>query len=445
MNHTTQRALILALLVAGAVTFAAAPEANADRRSSLGGNLLIEDPDDVFFFPHRALDHVRLFTMDLGLNADFAGGNVDTPGASNANGLTGNAGLIIGDKSLAFGVFARRSDFVNNLPTVFDSFGDIDSLLLTAGNAVGNPGLFPAGDFNGAGFSQPAQWLDVVTAFDLGGSPLGIRLSIAHARDNAEQDNDGTVNSTEDSATAVNLVVGYGIRGDMDLDLSAEIGFGFQSLVDDPDGDAISEVSSSNFPSISLMARGKQKMAKGVDLGFVGLLDFRSVTIEATQEPGDVKSGTSSSTLGLQVGAGPVYHIKDRFTIAAYATVGLRNTSTDPETNSDSQDDESSDLLLVLPQMRLSGEFWLLDWLILRTGAQFIYAFNLGEQQLGENAVANTSSGGSVFRWISGLGFDLGDMDINATLNHDFLLNGPNFIGGQEGMAVMLGLTYDFN
>jgi hypothetical protein len=437
MNGTLAR-LLTATLAITLVTLTLSPSANADRRSSLGGNLLIEDPDDVLIFPHTALKHTRLYTIDLALN-DVGGGDLD-----GAFGAIGNTGLIIGDESFALGVFAHRSDFVNNLATAFSTFGDIDSLVLTGGGLVGNPS--PVGFPFGEPFSSPLQWVDVVTAFDLGGSPLGVRLSLGHADNSSEAKAGDAVNINDNSATVLNLLVGYGMGDDegFKLDLAAELSFGFQNLTTDPDGDAITEESTSNIPSISLLARGKSNLAKGVDLGFIGLLDFRSASSESNEQPANNVSGTSASTIGLEAGAGPIYHVADRFTISAYATLGFRNIGEDPETNSEVQNDEVSTNIITLPQLRISAEFYVFDWLLLRTGAQFVYAFAMTSQQAGENNENSTSTAGSLYRWVSGVGIDLGDLQINGTLNHDFLLDGPNFIGGGEGMFAMMNLTYDF-
>ena len=52
----------------------------AARRSSLGGNLLIKDTDDVFFYPHRVAEYNRLVTFDLGTdNSSGSGGIVKQP------------------------------------------------------------------------------------------------------------------------------------------------------------------------------------------------------------------------------------------------------------------------------------------------------------------------------------------------------------------------------
>ena len=43
----------------------ASPSSAVSRRSSLAGNLLIPDTDDIFIFPHLVTDHKRMVTFDM--------------------------------------------------------------------------------------------------------------------------------------------------------------------------------------------------------------------------------------------------------------------------------------------------------------------------------------------------------------------------------------------
>jgi hypothetical protein len=430
MTHTA-RNLTLCLAAALVASFAFAPSAQADRRSSLGGNLLIEDQDDVFIFPHTALKYNRLFSIDLATS----GGS--TPPLNNAaQGLGGNASFIFGDETLALGVATRRGDQFGALPQAYYGFGDMDIV-----DGPTGLNLWPTD----SEFVMPMQWVDVLAAFDLGGSPLGVRLSLTHTSDSTEEDNDGNVNVASQSGTGVNVLVGYGIKGDFNLDLAAELTVGLQSNIDDPSGENNSTVQNiTTLPSLSLMARGNTPLAKGVDLGVIGLLDFRSVSRE-DDLPGDTpKMGYARSTFGLDAGAGPIYKVNNKFTISTYATVGFRLDSEDPNTNDDVENDQSSDLSFLLPQLRMSGEFRVFDWLLLRTGAQFGYAFVLGSQEAGDNAEISTTQSQSFYRWIAGVGIDLGNLQLNGTFNAPFVLTGPNFIGGGTDMFAMLNVTYDF-
>lgn len=418
---------LLPLLAALLASLALAPEALADRRSSLGGNLLIHDQDDVLVFPHTALDHLRLITFDVAQD-----------GAVGANGVTGNAGAILGDPGFAFGVYTHRFDQTEVLRHAYYSFGDIDVL--------GAPSPFSLSPKDDQGVILPLQWIDVVTAFEVGGNPLGIRLSLAYNDNSQENTNGDATNTTDNSAFGLNLVAGYGMKaGDLKLDLAAEISYGSQSFEDNPDGDNNDTlVDIDNLPTLALMARGTMPMAKGVDLGLVGLLDYSSTTRVNDPAGDESKSGYATNTLGLDVGAGPVYHVDKKFTVAAYGTVGLRLANHDPNINSDADNDQFSSFSLVLPQFRISGEYRVFDWLLLRSGAQYAYTFNFTDQEQGEDAVTSNSVTASGYRWIAGVGIDLDELQLNGTFNAPFLLNGPNFIGGGENMFAMLNVSYDF-
>src|SRR6266436_3017114 len=79
---------------------------HAARRSSLDGNLLIQDADDVFFFPHLVTMHKRMVTYDYGTNAS-----------------TGSGGMVFGINNVTIGAFTHRSDFMGALTDAFFTRG----------------------------------------------------------------------------------------------------------------------------------------------------------------------------------------------------------------------------------------------------------------------------------------------------------------------------------
>jgi hypothetical protein len=457
MGTSQIRTIAIAAVAALIAVIAYSPSAHADRRSSLAGNILIEDQDDVFAFPHLATKYVRTLHFDLTLGDNTLGVSPPPPnpgGGPDANNgdqlgqigggsvatTAGSAGIILGDESMAIGLFAHRGDTVNNLAYAGTLFGDHDVLALTGGGAGILPGPWPRS--GNAGLVSPLNWIDAIVA--LGDSNLGFRLSIGLNSAGTENDNDGDVTTTSNSAFVANLVVGYGMRGDLDLDVSAEIGFASQSYEMTPvDGDPTTD-SSTNIPSISILARGFSPLAKGVDLGFTGLIDFRSGSNEFKAGDND-PTGSSSSVIGVKLGAGPVYTVEDKFIVAATMSAGVLLTSEDPNINADAKDDQSSDLLLLIPELKLSGEFYVTDWLLLRAGAVYGWAYISNTEETGKNSTNTTSGSAAGFRWITGIGLDFDELQINGTLNPEFTLNGPNFIGGGEGTFVLVNLAYNFN
>ena len=431
-----------------AATFALAPEANADRRSSLSGNLLLEDTDDVFFFPHRALDNVHLITFDLALGGVATPNELPTAGGTTSG--FGSAGILLGDESLALGAFTHRSDTLSSLPAAYYLGGDIDTL-------YGNQAAFqiwPLTNFalpavaggnlvNGATASVPLQWLDLVATMNSGGTPLGLRLSVGLNLNNSNYDDDGDITFHDNTAFAVNAIAGMGLRGDLNLDLSAELSFGSQSFTEDIDGDPVNTFGSTGF-SLAAMARGFSNMGKGVDMGFTGLLYFQSssgfIDFSDVNGPDD---GFDANSFGLDVGAGPKYYVEDHFNIAAYGTLGVRREFVEPSTEGEA--DERTDFSVVVPGFKLAAEYYMFNWLWFRTGAQYHYRLVFRTAPTGDNNIFHdqtfTQSG---FRWASGVGIEWEQLRINGTFNTPFLLDGPNFIGGGTGMFGMIQTEYNF-
>src|SRR5512145_2632715 len=64
------------LLVLSLILLSLASPGFAARRSSLGGNLLIKDVDDIFFLPQRVVDYNRLVTFDYGTSNGLGSGGM---------------------------------------------------------------------------------------------------------------------------------------------------------------------------------------------------------------------------------------------------------------------------------------------------------------------------------------------------------------------------------
>lgn len=446
MGSSQLRTLVVAVTAAILVVAGYAPEANADRRSALGGNLLIQDQDDVFVFPHTAGQYVRTLSLDLGLGGDagqLGGANRPAPGgAAPGTSNYGSAGIILGDDALAFGLFAHRGDIVNNLPFAATGFGDVEMLGATGGGGgVGVlPGVWPR---NGGERIAPINFIDAIVAMPA--SNFGLRLSLGVNTTGQSQKVGDNTTEIDNTTFVANIVASYKLEGETPIDISAELGYASQDYeLTPPDGDPTTDTST-NLPSVSILARGYSPMAKGVELGFLALVDFRSGSDEQVVAGGD-PTGSSNTTITALVGAGPVYTVEDKFTISAYAALGIGYDSEDPQTNADAEDDQNSTLSLLLPQLKLSGEFYVTDWLVLRTGAEYTWALASTTDEAGdpdnETTVTATVYG---FRWISGIGLDFGDLEINGVLDPTFLMNGPNFIGGSTSTFVLLNLSYNFN
>ena len=80
----------------------------AARRSSLAGNLLIKDRDDVFFMPQTIRDYQRMVTFDFG-----------------GSMRNGNGGMVFGNEKFTLGAFAHKTDFFGAIPNAFYKAGDV--------------------------------------------------------------------------------------------------------------------------------------------------------------------------------------------------------------------------------------------------------------------------------------------------------------------------------
>jgi len=162
-THTKQ---IFIFLVTSLTALAIASTAHADRRSSLAGNLLITDQDDIYIYPQLSLKYRNMVSFDyfpgatlsqvLGAssgdsnpsepqpsnNTNNAANNVviSGPGAltgrdeatqlegavQNGDLSMGGAGLLLfGQENFAFGISSHREDIFGATPQAFLGVGDL--------------------------------------------------------------------------------------------------------------------------------------------------------------------------------------------------------------------------------------------------------------------------------------------------------------------------------
>ena len=100
--------LLLGLACLTASTAFFAETAHADRRSGLAGNLLIQDPDDLFPFPQYTVQHRNMIRLDYGATIDM-------------DENRGNGVITMGNKHAAYGVALHRGDLLNPDVVSFNS------------------------------------------------------------------------------------------------------------------------------------------------------------------------------------------------------------------------------------------------------------------------------------------------------------------------------------
>jgi hypothetical protein len=389
-----------ALVTTLAALLLAAPPALANRRASLHGNLLMEDPQDIYLFPQRALDYRNLVRFDMG--------------HEEPDGFPGDGLLLFGSDTFAMGIAAHRSDQLDPFGSVQLPAGAADALLM------GPPNLFAA-----QGYAAPFQFADLLFSFELGAGLAGARVMFGRSGESTDAP------GNTDESKGQNLILlagGFSMKGDFRLDTALDL------LIDTASEVAAGQDVQSGFGfGLGLHARGAMNTGEGVDLGFLGSFGFSSVsnTVEATD------TTTSLTNIRLVLGAGPVYRLGDKAQIAAYGILGIDNTST--ETATGDQSAEVSSNVITIPAMRLAGEFWLLEWFAVRAGLEYSYDLTLGT-----TADTDTTTIGGGFGWSTGVGFTKGDFAFDGTISHAWVTAGPDLVGGDGDLFTQVSASYRF-
>ncbi len=445
-----------------------ATSAFADRKSSLAGNILIEDSDDVFFFPQTALKHRNLVNFDLAVSTGAQTTPNDESGSINVgeNTMRGSGLLLFGEEGFAFGISTHRQDTFGSAPQGFLGVGDLQLYNATSLGAWGingpsnptpggivDPNMISQGaGAAGAAFLQPLQMADVILAFGLGEqNSLGLRLSVGQANASGRLlgANDSDITNSWNT-TAINLSAGFSHKSDIQFDLGLELGLAFFSnsfttTAQTPDYND----SASLAPSLSLYGRTMIPLRDSVKLGALAIvhLNSSSMTDETGVEPGTntdpLDFSTTSFNLFIETGAGPVYELPDSTVISAYATLGFGVSSFAFE----SDDIDVSSTTLVLPGFRLALEHTIVEWLTFRSGLSSRYNFNFQTKNFDDIGTPNEQTSGSSyeFLWSAGVGLNFGNFTFDGTFQAPFLTDGPSFLGGKDnGVFGLVAVGYKF-
>jgi len=447
MKYSAKIAAICATTVAFGLLGTADADASTARRNSLMGNRLVLDREDVFAFPQLATQYANLVGFDYGGNDE-----------------TGNALLIMGDETGAFGISLHRGNlFASQMYPYAINNG-----------VLGGPNSPYNGALSGVN-AQTGTIVDVFGGYNIGAGLIGARLVLGNGGVSQTPANDAIDESSAGEFYTI-LQLGYSISGRLALDTALNIKFSTMSFEQGDDTTA----SGTQF-GVGLDARGFYEMRGPLDIGFVGGLEFSN---DGTDNGvGDAKVSASTTNFGIQAGAGPVWKLNstraavqpvaaqepatdaygtprpaapaapvasqgDGTTIAGYAMLGYRMTSNDP--NTDNDNDGSGSSAIVLPGVLLAADIELLDWLYFRSGAQYrwVIAGASSETADGDDSISvrgpgATSTGyNNGFGWSTGLGVKVGDFRFDGTLANNFVLNGPNFIGGGSGFLTTASAEY---
>lgn len=456
------------------IAIAIASSAYADRRSSLAGNMLIKDQDDVYTYPQLALEHRNLVSFDFFPGASLTdvlstGARDESEELENSNQIGGAAmggsGLLLfGQENFAFGISSHREDIYGSTPQAFMGVGDLQlygNSRLAAWGYMGHSGPIPAPTSDTASFGETAaggqggQFLDPLQLADI---LLGLRLAPQHSLgarlsvgvNSASIERLGQARENEDSwsTTAFNLVLGYSLTGNFTLDLNLELGLNFFSnrFVTDQQVPDYSD-SATMAPSFSLSGRAMIPLAQNISLGVLGLVHVNASSFDdefgATGPTTPDRLSVSSSNFFIEAGAGPVYELPDNTTVAAYGTLGFGQSGYD----FDSAEVKVSTTAFMLPGFKLALEHWLWDWMAFRSGLASRFYFQSQSREFDNEGQDNISSSHTYyeFMWSAGVGFKVGNFELNGTFQTPFVTNGPDFLGGTgSGLFALLNANYKF-
>lgn len=397
--------------IAALTTLAFAGPAMADRRTGLGGNILIEDRDDIFIFPQLVLKYKNMVGMDY-----------------NGSQGSGNGVLTFGKGKTAFGILVNRADAGQPLSPY--------SLDYELGQNGGMAPVLTQPAPGGSNFTAPSTIVDFVFGTKMGNKNLGFRVALGHGGNTTTAGGD---DAEGDGQTVLRVgggvtLPGISMRGDLGFDLN--LGFGGDLNGGDDNASGLHFGLGGN-------ARFYKKMTDTMDMGIIGALGFSQTNATNTSDGAD--SDTASRTmLNLLGGFGPVYH-KGNTTVAGYGVVGLMYQATEPSTETD--DDIQTRTEIWLPGFRIAFEHDVLEWLYFRSGMQYTWRLVSASDEPGDNTQSSAGAGGNPgdgdFGWNAGLGIKVGNFRFDGALSHAFLTNGPDMLGGNAaGTFVQSSATY---
>jgi hypothetical protein len=367
----------------------------ADRSTSLQGNRLIEDADDVFTYPHLTTDYTDRLSFDFGTDAS-----------------QGNALFLMGDESFTWGVALHRGNVLN--ASSISRLNELDALGPLAIPAL--PGYPMA--------TAPVTAADLLLGF----GSLGLRLSLGSGMNTVDP---AMGDSVEASSQYANLAVGYGLE---QWDLGLHVGF-----VNANNATGGDRTSGGNQIRAALSTRGYIPVDETTRLGVLGRASFVGQNSDLTVA--DDTTESSASQLDVVLGAGPSITLDERAHIAGYATLGFASSSVDPDTGENN--DSASAQQILLPGANVAMEVILKPWLRVRAGMEYNHAILL-TSQLNEDGADKTTTNLDGFQWNAGVGLEHKNFTLDGTLNPSFLTQGPDFIGGDGPLFVMLSASYRF-
>jgi len=380
MRSNTVRVFMLLSLMVMVATIAV--DAQAARRSSLGGNQFINDADDMYAFPQLLLKYRNLVMFDL------------FPGSGNS----GSGSVTFGDEKV-WQCNTGRGDFLNN--TSYWAAGGFDRMSGFSFGANGLPGSNGPGD--------AVEWWDVGFATVMGENPWGFNISYAKDSDKIEPDGLDPIEDTKTSM--ISLQVGTTMSG---VELAAEVGFG--SYKDELPSLDPSDQNDYDYFNFALLGRGD---LEGGGQNWRWVAAFANGSSEPKRE-----DAVKLSSTGFRGSFGPVWGSPGAWEVAAAMSFEYVKN----EDFGDNIETKGTETYTAFPSYNFAMEYYLNKWFVMRGGVQSHNAtdkFELedpdgdGPEIGGESSERNYD-----FMWTAGVGIDKGMWGLDLALEEDDLHSG---------------------
>jgi hypothetical protein len=389
--------LVLLLLAVASPSFAA-------RRSSLSGNLLIQDQDDIFFFPHLVSMHNRMVTFDFG--------------PSSTTNWLGSGGMAFGDERFTIGLFAHRSDFLGALQSAYNTRGDIDNVGFD-GEIDVPPGVGP----------NALNWIDVLAGFEAWGNPWGVRFSVGRNND------DPNAADIASDVSAFNVIVGTRLQQWGATDVSVEFSWASES---DQVAAGTTDASPVHF-AVGIRHTAADE-SDALFFGWLGEIAYTSGSADFTPVPAGPGTSGDFSNLNLVLGAGPVYKPNDRTNVAMYGTFEYNQDETDDATVKDTHTES------VIPGWNVAAEVEIASWLQFRSGLRSKFVFFTEEHDFADVNTPDTQDKNNRldFDWSTGIGVRWGNFTFDGYFDPAVITTGTDLLGNASQLFGLVTTTLHF-
>ena len=363
---------VLALLSLAFLLVSMSTDANAARRSALGGNQFIDDSDDMFAFPQLILKYNNSAIFDFDPSPSYPSDNMSARGS-----------VTFGD-NWAWQFNTGRADYLGN--TAWWAWGGTDRTV----------GFLPFGD---------VQWWDVGVATTFGETPVGFNISWASDKDKTTPDGADPTEDLSDSMLSFQLGADL-----LNANWAIEVGFGSHS-------DKLNDQNDESFFELAIAARGNTFEAGGLDWRWMGAF----ATLSADPEPATEEK---SSMMGFRGNFGPVWGTPGDWLVGAYLYFEYFDAQTANLLADNAKDTFTA---ITIPGYNFAMEYYITSWLAARAAVFSHYSI---ETYKTEGTAASDEEVKENFYdvfWTVGLGLDKGTWGLDVALEEDQFHSGYVF------------------